>query len=73
VFAPHYARPLLRHVGGEGALLLLTPSAESEPVARLVPGDVFAVLEYAGGWAWGYTGEGHLVGYVEAAKLADAA
>jgi hypothetical protein len=73
VFAPHYARPLGRQAGSEGATLFLTPSTESEPAARLAPGAAFAVLEYAGGWAWGYAGDGHRVGYVEAAKLVDAA
>ncbi len=34
---------------------------------------IVAVLEYAGGWAWGYVQAGHLVGYVEAGALADPA
>ncbi|HYN45174.1 MAG TPA: hypothetical protein VES64_00620 [Allosphingosinicella sp.] len=46
------------------------PAAAAEIVAELAPGDSFAVLEYAGGWAWGYVQAGHHVGYVEAAALA---
>lgn len=34
---------------------------------------MFAVLEYAGGWAWGYSCHDHYVGYVEAIELTDAA
>lgn len=29
------------------------------------------MLEYAGGWAWGFCGADHVVGYVEAIALAD--
>ena len=49
------------------------PSTEAEAVATLAPGEAFAVLEYAGGWAWGYVQAGHRVGYVEAAALAASA
>jgi hypothetical protein len=40
-----------------------------EPVSELLPGEEFAVLEYAGGWAWGYSVADHRVGYVEAIAL----
>jgi Bacterial dipeptidyl-peptidase Sh3 domain len=73
IFAPHYARPLVRQTGAKGALVYLTPSTESEPAATLAAGEPFAVLEYAGGWAWGYVVASHQVGYVDAAKLVDAA
>ncbi len=49
------------------------PAPDAETVAELGPGDAFAVLEYAGGWAWGYAQARHQVGYVEAAALTDAA
>jgi hypothetical protein len=29
------------------------------------------VLEYAGGWAWGFSAHDHVVGYVESIRLAD--
>ena len=73
IFAPHYARPLLRECGPAAAPVRAVPAADGETVAELAPGDRFAVLEYAGGWAWGYVQSGHHVGYVEAAALADPA
>ena len=73
IFAPHYARPLFRACGPAAAPVRAAPAADAEAVAALAPGDEFAVLEYAGGWAWGYIRSGHLVGYVEAAALTDLA
>jgi len=49
------------------------PAPDAEAFADLAPGDAFAVLEYAGGWAWGYAQAGHHVGYVEAGALTDPA
>jgi len=69
IFAPHYARPLTRRCGGDPAAVRAEASPASEAVARLAPGQVFAVLEYAAGWAWGYVEDGHVVGYVEADVL----
>ncbi len=37
----------------------------------MLPGEAFAVLEYAGGWAWGQCAGDRVVGYVEAIALAD--
>lgn len=37
----------------------------------MLPGEYFGVLEYAGGWAWGFSESDHVVGYVEAIALAD--
>jgi len=71
IFAPHYARPLLRTCGAAPAPVRVTPSLDAEALATLEPGDAFAVLEYAGGWAWGYVQASHLVGYVDASTLAD--
>jgi hypothetical protein len=47
------------------------PSAGSEAVSELLPGEAFAVLEYAGGWAWGFAASDHVVGYVEGIALVD--
>ena len=71
IFAPHYARPLLRGCGARPALVRATPAAEAEAVSELLPGEAFAVLEYAGGLAWGYCRADHVTGYVEAIALAD--
>jgi hypothetical protein len=71
IFAPHYARPLIRGCGSRAALVRPTPHGEREAVTELLPGEDFAVLEYAGGWAWGYGLADHVTGYVEAIALAD--
>jgi hypothetical protein len=73
IFAPHYARPMLRLCGPAPAPVRILGNGDADPVAELAPGDPFAVLEYAGGWAWGYVQDSHLVGYVEATALIDPA
>jgi len=45
------------------------PDPESEAASELLPGEEFAVLEYAAGWAWGYSVADHRVGFVEATDL----
>jgi hypothetical protein len=71
IFAPHYARPLVRGCGSRQAFVRPAPDADSEAVTELLPGEDFAVLEYAGGWAWGYGLADHVTGYVEAIALAE--
>jgi hypothetical protein len=71
LFAPHYARPLIRACGMLPAGLYSAPSDTSEPVSQLLPGESFAVLDITSGWAWGYCLLDHRVGYVEAIELAD--
>ncbi|MGZ8346599.1 MAG: C40 family peptidase [Allosphingosinicella sp.] len=71
IIAPHYARPVVRSCGALANFVRQSPHAEGEPVSELLPGERFAVLEYAGGWAWGYCLADHVVGYVEAIELAD--
>ena len=71
LFAPHYARPLIRACG-----LLPTPVREApgdgaEAVSELLPGEEFAVLDITAGWAWGSCRLDHRVGYVEAIELTD--
>ncbi len=71
VLAPHYARPLPRACGSRHTPVWPGPRAEGDAVSDLLPGEEFQVLEYAGGWAWGYCRGDHVVGYVEAIELAD--
>jgi hypothetical protein len=71
VFAPHYARPVLRACGSHPTFVWPGPLGEGEPISELLPGEEFAVLEYAGGRAWGFCAADHVVGYVEAIALAD--
>lgn len=71
IFAPHYARPLIRGCGSRPAFVRPAADGDREAVTELLPGEDFAVLEYAGGWAWGYCVADHVTGYVEAIALAD--
>ena len=72
MIAPHYARPLIRACGPHVAPLREKPDPEAAAASELLPGEEFAVLEYSGGWAWGYSVADHRVGYVEAIELTDA-
>jgi hypothetical protein len=69
IIAPHFARPLIRACGMLATSLREKPAADSAAVSELLPGELFAVLEYARGWAWGYCLGDHRVGYVEAIEL----
>lgn len=71
LFAPHYARPLIRDCGLLPTPMRSGPSDTAEPVSELLPGEKFAVLDITSGWAWGYSLLDHRVGYVEAIELAD--
>lgn len=70
VLAPHYARALMRGCGAQATFVRARPNDETA-LSELLPGEDFAVLEYAGGWAWGHSLQGRLVGYVEAIALGD--
>ncbi len=71
IIAPHYARALIRGCGSRAALVWPNPGTKGAAVSELLPGEDFAVLDYAGGWAWGYCLADHIVGYVESIALAD--
>ncbi|MGZ8997763.1 MAG: C40 family peptidase [Allosphingosinicella sp.] len=71
IIAPHYARRLIRGCGSRATFVWPNPRTEGDAVSELLPGEEFAVLEYAGGWAWGYCAADHIVGYVEAIALAE--
>lgn len=61
----------MRGCGAHATFVRVAPESEAEIATELLPGEDFAVLEYAGGWAWGYVAADHVVGYVEAIGLAD--
>jgi hypothetical protein len=67
-FAPHYAAPMMRSVAS-AAILRSGPAADAEPLADLLPGEGFALLDVTGGTAWGYRLADHLVGYCPADAL----
>lgn len=71
IIASHYARPLVRGCGSRPTFVMPAPNEDGAPVSELLPGEEFAVLEYSGGWAWGFCRPDHLVGYVEAIELID--
>jgi hypothetical protein len=71
LFAPHYAKALVRACGLIATLVRGGPSDGAQAVSELLPGEEFAVLDISGGWAWGYCRADRRVGYVEAIELAD--
>ncbi len=73
LFAPHYAVPMLR-----GCVVPSTPlfeQADGDSVAQseLLFGEIFAVLDVAGEWAWGYGSHDDYLGYVRFADLGECA
>jgi len=76
-FVPHYAVPLERRVTSGGAQLLGASRADAQVLAALEANTDFAVLDVAGGWAWGQCGpcgeQTGLVGYIALDRLVDAA
>jgi hypothetical protein len=69
LFAPHYARPVIRRCGLKPAVVHAAATRDSEALYTIEPGSEFAVLDVTGGWAWGYRRSDHLVGYVRANAL----
>jgi hypothetical protein len=71
IIAPHYARATMRVASTLASAVRTAPLPEAEIAADLRPGDEFAVLDMAGGWAWGYRRLDHRVGYVPLDHLVD--
>jgi cell wall-associated NlpC family hydrolase len=72
VVANAYARPVMRAVAVSTTPLLDAPDAAATAVSELLHGERFAVLDEQGGFAWGYGGHDHYVGWVGAASLGPA-
>ena len=72
IFAPHYARPDVEHVVADAVMVRAAGRDDAEAVSQLAHGEGFAVLDVAGGWAWGYCLHDHYVGYVPATSLGTA-
>lgn len=70
LFAPHYARAEVRACTAEAAMVRAAASHEGSAVSQLVHGEGFAVLDRAGGWAWGRCLHDDYVGYVAEDALA---
>lgn len=71
-FVPHYAVPMPRLIGAEGAALVAAARLDAEVLEQLGQTATFDVLDIAGDWAWGQAnGESGPVGYVALDRLAD--
>jgi cell wall-associated NlpC family hydrolase len=70
-FAPHYAKPLLKRCVADSAMVRETPSDKAVATSQLVLGEPFYILDESGGWAWGYCGNDHYVGYLPFGVLGD--
>lgn len=71
VAVPHYATPAPHEVLQQTPLLS-APDDGAVAVSELLPGEPFAVLDSGHGFAWGYAGKDHYVGYVALDALAPA-
>lgn len=68
VFVPHYAVPMPHRVIAATALRKLARDT-GDVLAELGRGELFNVLDMAGGWAWGQVGEDGFVGYAALSAL----
>jgi cell wall-associated NlpC family hydrolase len=70
-FAPHYAAPVARVCIADSATVRNGPEALAGPISELLHGEAFHMLDARAGWAWGYCGHDHYVGYVPLDALGD--
>ena len=52
---------------------MFSADSKGTRISQLLPGEAFAVLEWSGSWAWGYSAHDRYVGYVRAGALTEAA
>lgn len=71
-FAPHYVAPVTRACIAPAVMLRAGPDAAASAVSELLRGETFHMLDVRAGWAWGYCGHDHYVGYLPLAALGDA-
>jgi cell wall-associated NlpC family hydrolase len=72
VEAARFASPVLHRCTAERTPMRAAPDAGAVAVSELLWGEGFALLEAAGGWAWGWSVHDHYVGHVELAALGPA-
>jgi hypothetical protein len=70
IFAPHYAQAEPRLIAQPSTMLRTAPQPDATAGSQLLFGETFHVLDVQGGWAWGYCGHDHYVGYIAADALA---
>ncbi len=63
-FAPHYAQPVERACVAASVMVRGAPNEAASAVTELLHGEAFHMLDARAGWAWGYCGHDHYVGYV---------
>lgn len=73
LFAPHYVVPMERALAVPHALLRKAKGDDAEAGSELLEGERFMVLDYAGGWAWGYCAHDCYLGYLPEQALGDPA
>ena len=71
LFAPHYVVPKTYSCCVTTAALRVQPSHEAEAVSELLHGEMFAVLDISGDWAWGYCCHDAYLGYLPLASLGE--
>ena len=68
LFVPHYAKPMeMRCIAA--ATLYAEADSASDALAVLDADARFMAVDMAGGWAWGFAADGHMVGYVSLDQL----
>jgi cell wall-associated NlpC family hydrolase len=70
-FAPHYAAPVSRQCLAASTMVRSAPDAGAGAVSELLHGEAFHMLDARSGWAWGYCGHDHYVGYVQMDALGE--
>lgn len=68
-FAPHYAAASPHSCSARSATIHGQPDAAASATTQILHGESFMVLDVRAGWAWGYCGHDHYVGYVRADAL----
>ena len=68
MIASHYAEPLERKIA-RTTELRSSAAEDAEVIRKLEPGEPFAMLDDTLGWAWGYAGGDHRVGYVRSSAV----
>ncbi len=67
LFAPHYASPIERACIQVSTPMFDKPNGELS--SEILGGERFWMLDQSGGWAWGWSGHDHYVGYVASAAI----
>lgn len=68
--SPHYAAALPYRCAARSAMVHGKPDPAESATTQILHGEAFHVLDIRAGWAWGYCGHDHYVGYVPMAALA---